>query len=470
MPGTARRLLVALLTLGVATGLLVAGPASAAVRLTQVSADPYTDAEGQHATEVEPDTFSFGSNIVSAFQVGRRAGRGPASGSSNIGFATSTNGGATWTHGFLPGTTGKAGGPYTSISDPAVGYDAKHRTWLISTLGLDGPGGGAPVLTSRSTDGGRTWGDPVVTVAGATDKNWIACDNSETSRFYGNCYTQVGDFDATGGPYLVMTTSSDGGRTWSARQRTPDQATGSSGQPVVLPGGDVVVPYLAQGDTEMRSFHSSEGGASWSATVSVSSVNHHIVAGGLREFALPSAEVDAAGTVYLVWADCAWRSGCSRNDIVLSRSTSTTSWAAPVRVPIDQISGTADHFVPGVGVDPASFGRIGLTYYSYSDADCTQETCRLNTGFISSVNGGRTWSKPSTIAGPMLLTWLPDTWQGRMFGQYLSTSVLACGNAFPVFPVASAPIGGHFDVAMHAPTRGLPITGGRVPANGGTAQ
>ena len=40
---------------------LVAVPALAAVALTRVSTDPYTNAASQHRTEVEPDTFAFGS-------------------------------------------------------------------------------------------------------------------------------------------------------------------------------------------------------------------------------------------------------------------------------------------------------------------------------------------------------------------------------------------------------------------------
>src|SRR3954447_13413152 len=90
----------------VAVQLVTTTTAYANVALTGVSTDPYTDAQAQHHSEVEPDTFSFGSTIVSAFQVGRVSGGG----SSNIGFATSTNGGSTWTHGFLPGITGNAGG------------------------------------------------------------------------------------------------------------------------------------------------------------------------------------------------------------------------------------------------------------------------------------------------------------------------------------------------------------------------
>src|SRR5689334_15237022 len=71
--------------------------AYANVTVTQVSQDIFTDTQAQHNTEVEPDTFASGSTIVSAFQVGRVSGGG----SSDIGWATSTNGGATWTHGYL---------------------------------------------------------------------------------------------------------------------------------------------------------------------------------------------------------------------------------------------------------------------------------------------------------------------------------------------------------------------------------
>ena len=102
--------------------------------MTQVSTDPYTNAASQHRTEVEPDTFVAGSTIVSAFQVGRVFGGGAA----NIGWATSTNSGATWTNGFLPGTTTVASpaGPFSAISDPAVAFDARHNVWLISSLGI----------------------------------------------------------------------------------------------------------------------------------------------------------------------------------------------------------------------------------------------------------------------------------------------------------------------------------------------
>ncbi len=65
---------------------------SGGITLTKVSTDPFTDTDAQHATEVEPDTFANGNTIVSAYQVGRVFGGG----SSDLGWSTSTDGGATW--------------------------------------------------------------------------------------------------------------------------------------------------------------------------------------------------------------------------------------------------------------------------------------------------------------------------------------------------------------------------------------
>jgi len=444
------------------TALLLLAPATAYanVTLTRVSTDPYTaDAQAQHRTEVEPDTFSFGATIVSAFQVGRVSGGG----SSNIGWATSANGGATWTNGFLPGITRVAGGPYLQASDPSVAFDARHNVWLISSLGLNG--GQVDVLTSRSANGGTTWSTPIVTATGSLDKNWIVCDNTSSSPFYGHCYTQ---YDITSNNAIRMRTSTNGGANWGAALSPSSGASGLGGQPVVRPNGTVLVPYRATNAAQIRSFRSIDGGASWRATVLVSSVNHHTVAGGLRESPLPSAEIDAAGTAYVAWADCRFRTGCARNDIVVSESTSETTWAAPYRVPIDATSSTADHFVPGIGVDPSTGGgtaRIGVTYYFYPNSSCTSTTCQLDVGFISSTNGGSSWSAATQLAGPMNLSWLPNTTQGRMFGDYISTSVRTGGNAYPTFGVANAPTGTTFDLAMYVPTGGLAITGGASRAS-----
>jgi hypothetical protein len=459
-----RRLRLTVVLAAGALFALAAGPVLANVALTQVSSDPFTNASSQHRTEVEPDTFAFGSTIVSAFQVGRFFDGG----ASDIGFATSTNGGASWTNGFLPGITKfQGGGSFDRASDPAVAFDPRHNVWMISSLALRESGGvhGAAVVTSRSTNGGLTWSNPVTTATGGNlDKNWIACDTTSTSPFYGNCYTE---FDDSGnGNRMKMSRSTNGGLTWGAALNTGDSASGLGGQPVVRPNGTVLVPFLSSSG-QIRSFRSIDGGASWRATVLVSTVSDHTVAGGLRSEPLPSAEVDAAGTAYVVWQDCRFRSGCAANDIVMSKSTSETTWGPVTRVPIDATSSTVDHFIPGIGVDrstSAGSARIGLTYYFYPNRGCSAATCQLDVGFISSTNGGSTWSTATQLAGPMTLSWIANTSQGRMVGDYISTSVRNGANAYPTVAVASAPTGGTFNEAMFVPSGGLAITGGALRA------
>src|SRR5207244_12273670 len=114
------RLARALRRLGTVTGTVLAVGALATeafanVPLTPVSQDPYTNTNPDvyHQTEVEPDTFAYGSTIVSVFQTGPFS----TGGSDNTGWATSVDGGAYWTHGLLQRSTVNATplGPYDSI-------------------------------------------------------------------------------------------------------------------------------------------------------------------------------------------------------------------------------------------------------------------------------------------------------------------------------------------------------------------
>ena len=196
-------------------------PASQAqLQLRKISVDNFTNPASQHKSEVEPDSYSWGSTIVSAFQVARISSGGGA----DIGFSTSTDAGATWTMGYLPGlTTNYKGGPFSAASDASVAFDAKHGQWLISALPLSNV---ADVSVSRSTDGIH-WGKPIpVDRSGGDDKNWIVCDNTSTSPFYGNCYSEWDN------PTIFMSTSTDGGLTWGPAKTTADRAAGSGASPL----------------------------------------------------------------------------------------------------------------------------------------------------------------------------------------------------------------------------------------------
>lgn len=438
----------------VGTLFLQTRPASAAVTLIQLSSDPFTNATSQHMTEVEPDNFAFGSTIVSAFQVGRIAGGGSA----DIGWATSSDNGVTWTHGFLPGTTTFAtpAGTFTGISDPSVAFDAAHNVWLIASLGITSSNSEV-LVASRSTDGGLTWSNPITVATGGLDKNWIVCDNTSTSAFFGHCYTE---WDRTSSSNLLqMSTSTNGGLTWGAARATAGNNRGLGGQPLVQPGGTVIVPYLSSSN-RISAFRSTNGGTSWSSAVTVSTATDHAIS-GLRAEPLPSAEIDGAGKVYVVWQDCRFEANCTANDIVMSTSTNGTTWTAVTRIPTDAVGSGIDHVIPGIAVDKSTSGsttHIGLTFYFCSS------TCQLSVGFVSSTNGGATWSAKTTLTStPMDLTWLANTTQGRMVGDYISTT-FANGNAFPVFAVATAPSGSVFNEAMFTVSAGLTITSGTRPA------
>jgi len=423
-----------------------------AVVLTKLSSDPYTNASSQHATEVEPGTFAFGSTIVSAFQVGRIHDGGGA----DIGFATSTDGGTTWGSGFLPGiTVFQGGGSFTAVSDAAVAYDAAHQIWLICSLALSSSLN--QVIVSRSADG-INWGNPIaVSNSGDPDKNWIVCDNTSTSPFYGHCYVEWDD--PFFGDLIHMQTSTDGGQTWGPVLNTANQATGLGGEPVVQPNGNVVVPIAGLTGNElspMLAFTSSNGGTSWSNAVSISPIIDHGEAGNLRSGPLPAAAIDDAGTVYVVWSDCRFRTGCSSNDLVLSTSSDGVNWSAPARIPIDPLTSTVDHFIPGLGIDPATSGstaHLTLTYYYFPFSNC-DGTCEMAVGFVSSPDGGQSWSAPTQISDGMLTSWLPNTFSGLMVADYLSTSYVN-GKPFGVFAVAKAPSGGVLNEAMYTSTSPL---------------
>jgi len=312
---------------------------------------------------------------------------------------------------------------------------------------------------SRSTDGIH-WGKPIlVDDSGGDDKNWITCDNTSSSPYYGNCYTEWAG--------VYMSTSTDGGLTWGAPQN-PNGAYGTGAEQLVLPNGTVVVPFLGNG---MQAFTSTNGGQSWGNTVTISPVNVFAGNSSLRSvggtgtaspFPAPSTGIDGSGKIYVVWSDCSFRKNCTTNDIVMSTSTDGQKWTKPVRIPIDPLSSSVDHFIPGLGVDLSSSGNtvhLTVAYYYYPKADCDDSTCELDVGFTTSQDGGKTWTAGKQLAGPMKIDWLPDTFSGHMVADYISTSYVD-GNPFGVFMVAKALKNGVFNEAAY--TTKQPLV---VPAN-----
>jgi hypothetical protein len=424
----------------------------------QLSRDPYRDAASQHETQVEPDSFAFGSTIVTAFQVGRFTDGGAAT----IGFATSRDGGRSWTSGLLPRLTifSTPIGRVERASDPTVAYDVRHRVWLISSLGITTHVN--QLLVSRSRDG-ITWSPPVVAGSGSGesyDKNWIVCDNGVASPFRGRCYISYLDVP---GSQIATRSSMDGGRTWSdpVAPAWPGRRELVNGaQPVVQPDGTLVVvyvvfPFVSQSAIYyVAAIRSRDGGATFAPAVRISDLFEAEI-GDVRAPPFPSVEVDAAGRIFAAWNDCRFRVACTGHDIVISSSVDGVSWSPPARVTPPGEAGTVvDHFVPGLAVDPTTAGsgaRLALTYHSLV-RPC-RNGCGIDVHLVTSSDGGTTWSEPQRLnSESMPLRWIADTTAGRMLGDYISTSFLN-RRPVPVFALATAPARGRFKQAIFASTR-----------------
>ena len=440
----------ALLTLALALALVVtcAAPGHAQTLFRQLSQDTFTNSSSQHMTEVEPGAFAHGPVIVAAFQVGRIYGGGGA----DIGYATSLNSGISWTNGYLPGLTqnGPGGGPNSAASDAAVAYDAKHGVWLICTL----PIANFDTVAVNSSSDGVHWNNPVYVIQNQdADKNWIACDSTPSSPHYGNCYVEWDNPDV--GDLLYMSTSTDGGQTWSAPQTTANGDYGIGGNPVVQPNGTVVVPF-ADFDGGISAFTSTNGGQSWTGAIQIAQAPSHFESGGLRSAGLPSAAIDGAGNVFASWSDCSFESGCNANDIVYSSSSDGVHWSSKVRIPLDPIGSGVDHFINGMGIDINTSGsnaHMAMTYYYYPVSNCGN-SCQLYAGFSISTNGGSTWTAGRALSQPMQLSWLPQTFSGYMVADYVATVFPAGGRSFPIYAWALQPSGGMFHEAIYTSSFG----------------
>jgi hypothetical protein len=436
---------VATASLVLAAILVTAAPAAApTLRLVRVAVDRTNTSLAQHATIVEPDAVANGTRIVSTFQVGRFF----QGSSGRTGFARSNDSGRTWRSGLLPGI----GVPASVASDPVVAFDALHGTWLITALVNTEQ---TSSLTIHRSSDGLTWQGPFTAVAypretsgegTSLDKQWLTCDNG-ASQFSGRCYlayTDLAHEDEPGdGEKIGVQSSSDGGLTWS----TPvlldvdaDQVSPAV-QPVVRPDGELVIVFFEDGVVE--AVRSNDGGATFTPREQISALSFATTR-PFRGFSLPTATVDRSGNVYAAWPDCRFRSGCTGNDIVWSRSGAPGVWTPVRRMPLGAVRTAPNFTIPDIAADPASANRLALTYYALRSGSF------LDAYVVTSKNSGATWSKPRRLNPVrMRLSWIAQTALGRMVGDYTGT-VFSGSRIVAVHVQARGPRAGRLNEALYA--------------------
>ena len=331
-----------------------------------------------------------------------------------IGTYTSFDGGCSWTdNGVLPGFA-----PSETTSDVTIAFGPENRVY-VAVLYTDNARDSG-VAVSTSTDGGKTFGQPVHAYDDPTgtvfsDKPWITVDMSN-GPYRGSVYVAWShDFGGSCGfenackQGVGFARSVDGGASFSAARqvegaapfctnpapgRSPDDRACDAALgavPAVLPDGTLAVAYdymdvTSSGKipTRLAVITSPDGGATWTSLVLIATISDILGVFSpdrYRNVSLPAFAADPAqGRLYVTWADK--RTGDS--DILFAASSDQgRTWSAPARVNDDGARDGANQFQPQLAVAPN-----GVVTVSFFDTRRDSHHHLIDVYLAQSVNGG----------------------------------------------------------------------------------
>jgi hypothetical protein len=330
------------------------------------------------------------------------------------GFYNSSNGGSTWIHtclGTLPGGGG--------VGDPVVAYDTNNVAYIG---GVDQVGSNTyDVAFEKSTNNGMSWSSAALAVAGIgaylfCDKPWMQIDHGSTSPHKNNIYISTTDFDPSSNSAIAVTTSSNGGGSWSsvmvdsAVYPNVDQFSDVA----VASDGTVGVSWMRcsatgpTGDCGGTQAHlmfskSTDGGATWSAPVVM---------------AKPHLAPDSCGAFY----------GCLPN----------TS---------ERVSD-----IPAMDYDRSSgpfAGYLYSTLYNYVKG-------QMRVMLVRSTNGGATWSAPIRVspgaANDEFFPWLTTAHNGDVGVTWLDRRMDPSNIKYDAFAAVSTNGGTSFGASVRVST------------------
>ncbi len=393
-------------------------------------------------TLVEPDVAVSPANPNIQVAVAHDC-RFATGGAVDISYAWTHDGGAHWQHAPMPGLTKAVGGVWDRASDPVVAFGPDGSVY-VSALVFD-TGCPSGVTVSRSTNGGATFGAPVLVQKSTTctvsdDKNWLVVDNQPNSPFYGRLYQFWTEFlsTSTGGSIgvpQVVRWSDDHGQHWSPTHFvTPQDENTQDSQPVIEPNGSVVDTYMffgtqragGQGPAIIREHGpavtaaagsgvsmvartSFDGGATWSAR---SLIAPNIGGGpaGIRCCLPLTAGDPATGHLYTVWN----ANGPGVLDAVeLSTSAAGQHWSSPVQV-------TSGHSPNIQYLNAAVAVAGGRVFVSYGRRDLTRPNL-IQQELTWSPVGGATFAPPIAL-GPLSNLKYAAVAGGKFPGDYTGLS------------------------------------------------
>jgi hypothetical protein len=355
--------------------------------------------------------------------------------------AWSENGGLTWHTSLVPGNSRCSGSEYELAADPWVSFGPDGTAYLAGiSLDLSDSVPRLPfrsrIQVNRSSDGGRTWSEPSVIIAGTGrlhDKPSMTADPGRA----GWGYVVWTEFLTPLGPPadgIYFSRTMDGARTWSQPSRIgfpmPLGATPQGALVVVMADGSLLtlttvrapngsgLPHRIYG---ARSF---DAGETWLAPALVAEFpatdGRHSTPWNDPQTGDPidapewaiSAALAPDGTVFVTWRHAVPSGGA---DIRFSKSADGGStWSAPATI----ASTGAQTFLPVIAV--AHDGTVGVTYYDDRRDKPWDFAYSADFWFAHSHDGGASWEEEH-VGGPFdlrktLMRRIPV--RGRFVGDY----------------------------------------------------
>lgn len=361
----------------------------------------------------------------------------------------SRDGGRSFSRVFVPGLSACTGGAFQVASDPGVEFSADGRTAYFTAIVVDHPESvelaSTAMVVSRSFDGGFSWEVPYF-IQPSTGEFWdlprLTADPRRPERAY-----YVYDLREPPGffsGYSVLSTTTNGGRTWSEPQKLYDPETSNSWPAItkILVNHDgsllAVSPVVATdpedpvtaNPTQVLAVRSVDGGRTWGEPITIGDSagrrpNDPVTGNVFNAYVTyPSQTVAPNGDVYVSWVDTGDTNESAR--IAVARSTDGgRHWRT------SELAVGGQAALPTVEV--AGDGTVGVLYYKIAPSSSNGDW-PTRVALATSSDRGRHWSRQA-VAGPFnLLTAGSEARPCCFLGDYEGSGRLPHGlvAAFPM--------------------------------------